>query len=375
MHPFRLKKYIHSIGIILIILLSGCVDHDINSPVEHVLIAYFGGDNNLANEVEMRINALKDIPLNKNSRLAIFSDTRNNKSKLMEVGNDTILLLHEYENINSADATAFHNILSEVADLYPNAHYGLLLFSHASGWMPEGSYNNSSLRVSGFETKNEIKNNVPQRSIIHDNSSEMELLDFAAAIPDTFFDYIIFEACHMAGIEVAISLKNKTKYMLASSAELVEPGFMPVYKQGIPALLKPEPDLMGFCKKVEADYNNRSNDYASLTLSLIDTQDIELIGRFIKEQGMPIRTEGVQSFDRRNKKLFFDLLDSYSYLPENDLSVLETAIRQCVKYTSSSDEFMPNYEGFTINSHCGLSIYIPQEGYSRLNETYNYIYY
>lgn len=57
----------------------------------------------------------------------------------------------------------------------------------------------------------------------------MEITDFAAAIPDHQSISLFSEACLMSGIEVAYELRNKTDYLLASSAELLVPGYAPVY--------------------------------------------------------------------------------------------------------------------------------------------------
>ena len=42
----------------------------------------------------------------------------------------------------------------------------------------------------------------------------------------------------MAGVEVAYALRNKTDYLLASSAELLSPGFVPIYAHTLPSLMR-----------------------------------------------------------------------------------------------------------------------------------------
>lgn len=121
----------------------------------------------------------------------------------------------------SASAETFGRVLQEVADAYPADSYGLIFFSHASGWLPAGTLQ---------------KPQTPQnrsRSIGVDDGgmgrSEMDMADFADAIPGGMFDFIVFETCLTAGAEVAYQLRGKTDFMLASSAEIVSPGFTPVY--------------------------------------------------------------------------------------------------------------------------------------------------
>ena len=87
-------------------------------------------------------------------------------------------------------------VINDVTRLYPAKSYGLIVFSHGSGWLPPHTLVNGS------------------RSIIIDNDNEMEITDFAMALPDHLFEFIIFEACNMAGIEVAYELRNKAAYIM-----------------------------------------------------------------------------------------------------------------------------------------------------------------
>ena len=51
----------------------------------------------------------------------------------------------------------------------------------------------------------------------------MEITDFAMALADHLFEFIIFEACYIAGIEVAYELRNKAPYIMSSDAPVVSP--------------------------------------------------------------------------------------------------------------------------------------------------------
>ncbi len=71
----------------------------------------------------------------------------------------------------------------------------------------------------------------------------MEISDFAAALGDCHFDFIVFEACFMAGVEVAWELREKTDYVVASAAEILSPGFTDIYGELRDCLFLPQPDL------------------------------------------------------------------------------------------------------------------------------------
>lgn len=340
---------------LLCLFLPGCSKEEGGSqpaPLRTILF-YIGGDNNLSGEADKKTEQLQHTAVPASCRLIVYCDSRHNAPRLLEAGNGRLSVIKEYEESNSADAEVFAAVLREVVALYPAPSYGLMLFSHASGWMPEGTYNNPALR-----------------SVIIDNEAEMEISALAAAIPDDLFEFIIFETCFMAGVEVAWELKNKTKYIIASSAEIVSPGFKPVYTEALPLLLNPAADLTGFCRKIEANYGIREADYGSLTLSLIDTRGLDGIVDILRGVIPPAFNEDIQAFDRYGGKLFFDLYDCYAGLMPGKQANLQAAIEACVVWKAATKEFMPAYGGFKIRAHSGLTTYVPQERYCNLNEAY-----
>lgn len=339
----------------LCLFFSGCTKED-EEPKETIrtVLYYIGGDNNLSGEALQKADQLKDVVIPKCGNLLIYLDSKNSNPKLMKVGNGKQTIVREYEDSNSANADVFKGVLQDVIELYPAPSYGLAVFSHGSGWMPNGTYGNAALR-----------------SVIIDGGNEMEIPDFAAAIPNGMFDHIIFEACFMAGVEVAYELKDKTKYIVASSAEIVSPGFTHVYAKAIPFLFKEEADLTGFCRAIKSDYEQREEDVNSLTLSLISTREID--GILDALRGTNVTPDiSSQSFSRYGNSLFFDLCDGYKTLPADKQAMLQAATEACVIWKSATDHFMlPKHGGFSIQAHSGLTIYIPQDRYPNLNRSYS----
>lgn len=343
------------LAVLLMWMMIGCseVEDEAHISPVHTILFYMGGDNNLSGEVQQKTAILKDVSVPPCGRLLVYMDCKDNNPQLWEAGNGKLTLLRNYEESNSADATIFRNVLREVVEQYPAPSYGLVLFSHASGWMPESTYSNPALR-----------------SVVIDGSDEMEIADLAEAIPDGMFDYILFEACYMAGVEVAYELKDKTTYIVASSAEIVSPGFSSIYKESLPLLFKKDADLINFCQAVEADYKTRNRDYASLTLSLIDTRKLDDIATVLHAANVPPTTIDTQSFSRYGGTLYFDLCDSYKHLSAEIRTDLQAAVDACVIWKSATSQFMPNYGGFEIRAHSGLTTYIQQDHYRNLNEAY-----
>lgn len=341
-------------------LQAGCSE-EMEEPesCRRTLLFYLGGDNNLSDEIEPRVNQIMATRFPSSVRVLIYADTWKDAPVLMEVitenGKNRLQVVHRYEENNSADPLVWASVLQEMEERYPSPSYGLVLFSHATGWLPEGSYNTAALR-----------------SVVKDKNEEMELADFAYGIPDRMFDFIIFETCHMAGIEVAWELKDKTSFIIASSAEIVSPGFVPIYPQALPCLCEPEANLKRFIEIVAEDYKTRQGDYGSLTLSLIDTGGLEEVAASVKGCAWPLpMDEDVQTFDRYGKNLFFDFYDAFSQsMTSQQAASLRMAVDRSVVYKVSTEQFMPSSGGFDIVSHSGLTTYIPQKEYPNLNDTY-----
>jgi hypothetical protein len=330
---------------------------------DKVLLVYFGGDNNLSGETYQKIDAIKKgmTQDRSNCKLLIYSDPARERPVLLEIkgheGSGILDTVAVYDEENSASASVFARIIGEVRDKYPSKSYGLLLFSHASGWLPQGALNNPSLR-----------------SIVMDGNTEMEIADFAKAIPDKAFEYIVFEACLMANIEAIYELRNKTDYILASSAEIVSPGFTEIYPFSINYLL--DGDLTAFASNAFNYFNQQIYEMHSATFSIIKTAELQALANFVAEKcqfDKQVNINVIQHFDRSiSYHLFFDFEDYYSSLLDSDSQrgELQQLINNCVIWKKATPSFLINSSGFYINHHSGITAYIPQENFPLLNMRY-----
>ena len=353
-------------------------DHEPAPEPTRVLLVYVGTDNNLAGYEQEKLQALRDGWTGRpTDHIVVYRDTRGAPARLMEISNlapgEQPRELATYGTENSASPQILTRVINEVVGLYPADSYGLLVFSHASGWLPEGAFDELSRGIvpSTLHARG--------RSVIVDGSDEMELADFAAAIPDGVFDYIVLEACFTAGIEVAYQLRGKAPYILASSAEIVHPGFAPVYAQATKKLFTE--NLAGFGQDA-FDHTltyAESNPQRSATLSVIRTAGLDALADFVRENcdfSREVDAADIQRFDRLNVgHVFFDFGDYYSRLLDTDAqrAQLDRLIADCVSWKASTQEFMtqqPGYNGFPISSHCGLTTYIPQLRFGGLNTAY-----
>lgn len=347
------------------LLLCACTGTAGELGVTKVLLVYLAADNNLSGESHEKLEAIRrgysSMP---DTRLLVYQDAKDTPPRLLEItgtqANSTIETLEQYETENSAHPAVFARAIAKASVLYPQAAFNLLVFSHASGWLPEGNLTNPQWGLTA-------------RSVLTDGNNEMALADFAAAIPNDRFNYIVFETCFMAGVEVAWELRRKARYIAASSAEIVSPGFTNSYEQHIGQLVSGNPQR--FMQEAFAGFDSRSGYMRSATFSIIQTDRLAALAAYIKEHcdlSKPVAVNGIQHFDRSGYHLFCDFEDYYSRLPAagDKREQLQQLIEACVVWKASTPFFMEGYNGFAIDRHSGLTAYIMQERYPLLNRSY-----
>jgi hypothetical protein len=362
---FTVAVYV-ALFILVLCLPVSCTkeDRDESVIVERVLLVYLAGDNNLSDESYEKLEAIrKGYKATPQSRILVYHNAADSVPCLLEItGNNAIETREEYVPENAAGPDVLHRIVVQARAMYPRAKFNLLVFSHASGWLPGNTLNAPK---SARQTK----------TILDDEGRGMELAGFAAAIPDNSFEYIVFETCFMAGVEVACQLRDKADYILASSAEIVSPGFTPVYEQHISELVYGNPRK--FIQEAFNHIDSQPEEHMrSATFSVIKTEGVDAIAGYVRDncdftRGTVIND--LQYFDRNAYHLFFDFGQYYASLlgTEEQKQQLQDLIDNCVLWKASTSYFMKGYYGsFVIGQHSGLTTYVKQDRYPVLNENY-----
>lgn len=348
-------------------------DEPASGPVaERTVLVWLAGDNDLSSEVPRKISALAhgyQAAGQQNVRLLIYADRRGSYPQLMEVvGQGELSILATYPAHDSASPQTLGRMLREMTETAPARSYGLITFSHATGWLPAGALEHPS-DYFGQKTLS--------RSILDDNGDQMSIADFADALPCRF-DYIVFENCFTAGIELAYELRDKAGRILVSSAEILSPGFEELYPSSLRLLIQPNADLNGFAQRYFEYRDAMSGNARSATVSVINTAALGALAdlvRSMESSSEPIPEEYLQQmqrFNRHDHTLFFDLEEYLEVRSPQRKSEINAAISNAVEYAANTATFMPGsiYNGFHIVRHCGLTTYISQSKFPELNEEY-----
>lgn len=351
----------------LFLFLSACHKEEVVEPIplNHTLLIYLAGDNSLDAETYQKLVQIKKGWNNAlNGNLLIYQDSPFKDSprllKMDSQDSGGYVTLNTYAPENSASPNVFRRVIEDMKTYCPADDYGLIVFSHGSGWLP-----------------NHTLDAIP-RSIIIDGDNEMELTDLASAIPDHQFNYIIFEACYMAGIEVMYELKNKTDYIMASSAAIVSPGFTPVYAGNISSLFEEPHGLVQFANNYFTYWNALNTNKRSATISLVKTEELDNLAQTVKSivnatPAMPINIEELQSFDGVTTEpyYFFDFKDFFSRLADSNYqTTLQDALDRCIVYKANTPSYATSSGIFLITEYSGMTTYIQQESLSKLNDEY-----
>lgn len=349
-----MKTYFSLLALLLLLTIAACTPSDTEPEARRTLLVYMGGHNNLSYETAEKIDSLSAGWNNATDNLLIYQDTEQGPSRLIRLlPGGKMRTVSTYEVENSASAEVLRRVVDEVLTDFPAQEYGLLVFSHGTSWLPQGAY-------------------ASPRSIIVDRTDEMEIADFAAALPDHRFGFIIFESCLMAGIEVAYELRHKADYILASSAEILIPGFTPIYPRLRDYLFEPQANLTAFAAHYYNYWNEQTGIKHSATISLIRTAGLEEFAAFVRplmRNGVPDPLPAkVQHFDSTtDRTLFFDL-GHYLSLRAGDVPVerIASEVEKVVVWKAATPKFMYH----PIEQHCGLTVYIPQTRFPGLNEAH-----
>lgn len=378
---------------------------NVTSEKAQVMILYSAGFNSLCAALEDDVNDMKSgyLPLVGSMSKAVLVYSR----RLSETGrytdrtpsylirlssdgwgkviSDTLKTWPETDE--AVSASTMTDVLETVKGLYPHASYGMVFSSHGSGWLPSGYYSTGKITAgtAGLQAVPYIDPNsdgsMPRvksigiDNITSRNTYEMEIETFAQALPMKF-DYIIIDACLMGCVEVAYALKDKCDKLVFSQAEVLEDGLCD-YTTLTQRVLRPVvPDLYNLCEDSYRHYKNQDDPiYRSLTISMIDCTRLDGLAESCKSLFSKYRNQislvnaaNVQGYFRSRKHWFYDLTDilRQSGVPEADMADYNKAMSDCVLYNAATDTFI----NFDIRTHCGLSMYLPADGNSELDEFY-----
>ena len=271
----------------------------------------------------------------------------------------------------SSSPEVLHKVLSFVKDSFPARSYGLLVSSHAKGWLPVGYkdpyqyydiWGKSDTRCLAIESV---------------DGSGIDIRDLADALPMKI-DFFLMDACLMGCVEVAYELRHKCKYIVFSPTEILSNGF--IYETMAAHIMNTAtPDLRSICEEFFEFYNAQNGQYKAATITLLDCSEVEKVATVCKdiisnhrEELSKANRDDIQAYFYNNGSdtlpWFYDLRDILSIggADDRELADLNAALDECLLYTAAT----PNFFDLKLERVCGLSMYFPYPNRQELNNYY-----
>lgn len=374
--------------LVLIVFFVSCTKERTNVFVpstKRTLIVYLAGDNSLSSYLKAELEGYREGYKDIGTNVLVYTDPADAPPALILIKNGDenigarLDTLTKFPEENSASIATFRRVMDYARANYPADSYGLIFSSHASGWLPKYtlSYPNS---VSSIGSDFAGLGNTAVRS------EEIELIDFASAIDDHQFDFIVFNACFMTGAEVVYELRNKTQYILGSAAEMLADGFTPALRSSFYRLLDPsvpvEEALSGFAGDYYGLIMAQTGAFQSTTLSVVKTDKLPELASWVKSHALINQTfeniSGLQFFDRpgefgervKNPR-FFDLQQVVGQkVAPADTAGFSARLREVVRWKANTPWMFQGYNGFKVDRHCGLTTYLFQTEFTGMNNSY-----
>lgn len=337
-------------------LFSACEKEHIdpeNRQKFRTVLVYLAANNSLEEAAYKNMQQMEEAIGDIDGNLIVYTKLTSGSSALYEVTKKKgdqggFKKVRDYPPFSSSDPAVMKSIIKETQALYPAQSYGLILWSHATGWVPAS------------------QGGIKLKSFGDDGGHVMDITDLNNALPDNF-DFIMFDACSMASVEVLYEIKDKSRYFIASPGEVVSNG-MPYDKITNDLFLTGPEGYKTIAEKYYNHYNSQSGLNRSATISVIDAAQLNSLAMKTKmtlQSHAPIHTDfnrpNIQrmDFDRvGNPLIAFDFLD---FITQNYTADSYQTIQNTLDQTVIYKQNTPFFNGFEIKKNCGLTCYIPTD--------------
>ena len=403
MLPFKRHGVLYLLAVVLLTMLSACHDDNDfpNDPndggevadmtVARTVLVYMVAENSLSSFGASDINEMlaAKSSLTPNDRLVIYCDGLKDpwlfvvtkKTKAQSYLDISPISIFSGER-NSASAETFDEVLSYVTTHYAADEYGLVMWSHASGWIPStyaGDAAAAPRRSFGIDNGQNTTSNT---------GNQMDIADMAAVLRRyPKMEFILFDCCFMQCVEVAYELKDCAKYLIASPAEIPGPGAP--YTQVVPPMFA---DVLKPADIAQAYFRYYENDAYGSLLSVVDCSQMEAFAAYMhdvvqehRQQLLGMDYTGVLDYYRYdlrgNTASFTDYYDMQGLMQhvlsdeqfvewkEACAQVLPTQLHTPYWYSNvplSGRTYMVDDE-----QYCGMSMFVPLAKYDSNSYRFN----
>lgn len=368
------KIYVVSAVLMIGCILSSCSKEDEPEIAEtqNTIFMYFPWSSNLIsyfyqNIRDMESNICQMGGLG-NDRVVVFMSTSPTEASLYEIeyknGTCTHTPIGTYNNYPFTTEQGLTSLLQDLKVCAPAKKYSMIIGCHGMGWLPVNAsralystekyhyeYENAGLltRYFGGMTK--------------DFQTDISTLSNALSNANLKMEYILFDDCYMASIEVAYELKDVTHYLIASTCEVMAYG-MPYATMG--KHLLSTPDYKAVCDEFYKFYSTYSVMPCG-TLSVTDCSELDEMAALMRYINQNYEFDGtkiasLQRLDGYSPAIFFDYGDyvnkmlSYNNVDREFINEFNSQLNATVPYKTNTENYFTASRGpLPIYTYSGIT--------------------
>lgn len=267
-------------------------------------------------------------------------------------------------DISTLSVERFHEVFADVRTYAPAEDYGLVLWSHGTGWIEAGSSRSSSQPLS------RLGEEVMPLSFGEDGKVKMDISDLAVALKPFSPSFIYFDACLMGNVETAYELREVTPVIIASGTETTVYGMR--YDYNLPVFFAPQPDLVKAAQNTYNYYQSGDAPYKACTISVINTAPLTELAEATRNI-MLTGALPAANYNPITYRLYYDeTYDMPDYIRNLDvdpalIAKWNEAFAKTVIYHAST----PYYGSLDTSKYGGLGCYILHSYEDSFNKGYN----
>ena len=373
----------------LLLLFTAChpwddpANEDNDNRLTRTVLVYMVAENSLSSggfqqqDFDEIVNSVGEIP--NDCRLLIYMDDMDYPRLYVSDKSQPsgIRQMVRWQNdFDSCDPNVLKELMNAVVTLYPSKGYGLIFWSHGNAWLPKTSSRAPQQRTIGIDNGRNAGNN---------SGSKMEISQLKEAL--SIFpqlDFLMFDACFMQTIEVAWELRDVTHYIIASPAEIPNPGAP--YHNIISPMFAKNADVEGIIDQyyhyyadsvvlIREGYNYEHGAVLSVVdctqLGALQTATDKMIRKYASTEEDYALLSMLRYFPISSQTIpeYYDMKAYMRHLitSPDDWKEWLAAFDAAVPYRRATERWFTSYTGRYMyignkENYGGISMYVPQPG-------------
>lgn len=356
------------------------------APGQRTVLVYMAAQNSLGYDDFHRDDSLEIVKgaeaLQEGQSLMLFIDDKTApRLYALRAGEEQPALVKRWaDDANSTAAATLAAVLELMKVYCPAEEYGLVMWSHADGWLPP----TESAEVTPLSFGIDTGKNSPST----DNGTQMAVETIAQTIKTAGlrFLYIFFDACLMQCLEVDYALREVTDLVIASPMAISAAGAYYTH-QVRDGLFSPAPeDIVDIylADVIDPAFKDDYDDYG-VVLSAVRTAALEPLVSALRTALPASLATGRRSADLSTATNYHAYVRKYYYrphyydaaealtalIPDDALRTpVLAALSQAVVRKAATTRYWigPSdtaYQEVDLATYSGVSLFVPQDVYTR----------